>query len=317
MNNKRKYKNVKILLVNLLLIISLVLTGCGNSSKQDKSVQTETKSTETSQFDSSSTVHFINTGNSDSILIENNGEFALIDGGNTDDDNLIKNYLKKENVKTLKYLIVTHPHADHIGALDTVVKNFEVTNIFIGSGKSKTKTYNSFLDSAKKKNISPAIPTDGQTIVLGKGTLALYNGKGIDGKNLNNYSIVTKYTNGKDSFLLMGDAEKDVESKYKSVLGTADVLKVGHHGSSSSSSPDFVKSVNPKFIVILTGENNYGHPHKETVDLFKNLKIPVYRSDESGDIIFKSTGTGVNTDAKVGDYKNNSSNETKPDKDDE
>lgn len=298
-----------------MIIMSSLLVGC-SSTEQKQEVSTgnveqnqvvDNIQDNTQKDKGNSKVHFIDTGNSDSILIENNGEFMLIDGGDTDDDNTVNNYLNNIGVKKLKYVLATHPHADHIGALDTVVLNFDVENFLIGSGKATTKAYKMLLSNANSKGITPTTPNENSDYALGNGTLKFYNTAGMGSSNLNDSSVIVKYTNGNDDFLFTGDAEYKVELKYKDVFGDIDVLKAGHHGSSSSSNEEFVKSIKPEHVLLLTGENNYGHPHKEVVDLYKKLNIPVYRSDESGHIIVTSSGNGVAFNTEPDSYNSGSS----------
>ena len=307
---KKKFSKV----LASILVASSLLVGCSSTeTKQDISTgnieqnQVVTNTQDNTQNEGNSKVHFIDTGNSDSILIENNGEFMLIDGGDTDDDDTVNNYLNKIGVKELKYVLATHPHADHIGALDTVVLNFDVDNLFIGSGKATTKAYKMLLSNASSKGITPTVPNEDSAYTLGNGILKFYNTKGVGSSNLNDSSVILKYTNGNDDFLFTGDAEYKVELKYKDVFGDIDVLKAGHHGSSSSSNRDFIEAIAPEHVLLLTGENSYGHPHKEVVDLFKELNIPVYRSDESGDIIVTSSGNGVTFNTEPDSYNSGSS----------
>lgn len=246
-------------------------------------------------------IHFINTGNSDAILIENNGKFAMIDTGNTDDDSTVKSYLQNQGVEKLDYLILTHFHADHIGSADTVISDFEVETTLVPNGDADTQVYKDYINALSNKGLQPSVPLEGSKFELGSATLTVYNTEG-GSSNENNNSLVVLYENGEDRALFMGDAESEVESKLS--IGDVDLLKVGHHGSNTSSSESFINDVNPEYAVILVGQpNQYGHPNQETLSLFEAKEIPVYRTDEQGDIVFVSTGKGLTTDLKAGSYK--------------
>ena len=235
-----------------------------------------------------SKIHFISTGNSDAILICNNNEYALIDGGDNNDEKMLVNYLKNQGVNELKYLILTHPDADHCGGLDAVVNNFTIKNVFVGNGDAETKTYQEFVTACINKNLQPSVPLENKIFKLGNGTLKFYNQKS-NYNDANNNSLITLYTNNSIKCLLMGDAKQEVESILPlNEIGKIDILKVGHHGAKTSSSDNFIKSINPKYAVICCGKNNkYGHPHKETLETLQKYNVKVFRTDIDGNIIFK------------------------------
>ena len=289
-----------------LMISTMVLMGC--STKDVTKTPTPTSpitQEQSSEVKGNSYVHFIDTGNSDSILIEDNGEFMLIDGGDVDDDKVVDDYLKSIGVTKIKYLLMSHGHADHIGAFDTVVKNYDIEYVLAGNGTATTKTYESFVLAMKEKSLKFTKPEENKVYKLGNGELKFYNVNSTDVSDLNNTSVIALYSHGEDDFLFTGDAETSIELKYKDIIGDIDVLKAGHHGSATSSSEVFLKTVKPEYVVLLTGENSYGHPHKEVVDLLEKLSIETYRSDESGDIIATSTGNGITFNTKPGSYTAN------------
>lgn len=248
-----------------------------------------------------SKIHVINTGNSDSILITG-GKNVLIDGGDNDDEQAVVNYLKNNGVNKIDYLISTHPHADHVGGLDAVVSSISVGQAFIANGSADTKTYTDFVKAMANKGLKPSVPLEGAKFILGNGEyIQIFNGNG--GKHANEQSLVTLYVNGNDKSLFMGDAEEGTEGELLSKLPKVDMLKVGHHGSKSSSSSSFINKVSPQIAVVTAGKDNkYGHPHKETMDKLKNNGIVVHRTDECGSIVFNSTGSGIKTGCKTGSY---------------
>ena len=258
-------------------------------------------------------IHFINTGNSDAILIQEGSKAALIDGGDNDDESTVVSYLKKQGVNELEYIFATHPDADHIGGLDAVVDSIPVKRIYVSNGEANTKTYADFITSMANKGLNTSVPLLNSEFKLGKSKFKVLSV--ANEKDINNNSIVLEYTNGNDKILFMGDAGREIESSIN--VSDVDLLKVGHHGSRTSSDSSFIKKVNPEYAVITVGANNrYGHPHKETMNTLKNNNIEVHRSDECGDIIFISTGNGLEVNCKIGSYnignkKQSSSSSTK------
>lgn len=245
-------------------------------------------------------IHFINTGNSDSILITQGAKAALIDAGDNDDEQRVVSYLQKHGVNELQYVFATHPHADHIGGLDSVVNSIPVKNLFVSNGGADTKTYSDFINALANKGIYPSVPRLDEKFKLGNATFKVLSV--ANANDPNNNSIVLEFVNGKDKALFMGDAEKEIESNLN--LGNVDLIKIGHHGSHSSSSQDFLERVTPQYAVITCGKDNkYGHPNKETMNTLKDMNIEVHRSDECGDIVFKSTGNGFTVDCKKGSYE--------------
>ena len=216
-------------------------------------------------------IHYISTGNSDCILISDNGHYAMIDGADNDDEQFLVNYLTNLGIKQLDYLILTHPDADHAGGLDAVVKNFTVKQVFVGNGNADTKTYKDFISSCMDKQLQPSVPMPNQTFTLGNGSFQFFN-----------------QTSQRDS-------GKEVEATLPlDKIGKVDVLKVGHHGSKTSSSDTFIKAVAPKYAVICCGKDNkYGHPHQETLDVLSKNNITTYRTDLNGTVIATSDGKNV------------------------
>lgn len=297
----------KISCLFLIVILGYTQIGC-QSQKLETNTQVvkDFNSQEISKEESNvenSEIHFIDTGNSDSILIIQNGKAALIDGGDNDDEELVVSYLKNQGVKELEYIFATHPHADHIGGLDAVINEIKVNNLYVSNGDSDTKTYRDFIQAASNKGLYPSVPLLGSKFKLESSTFEVLSV--ANGNDPNNNSIVLLYTNGNDKVLLMGDAEEEVERNINP--GKIDLLKVGHHGSHSSSSEEFINKINPQYGVILVGKNNkYGHPHVETMDLLKDKNIEVHRSDECGHIIFTSTGNGLEVNCSPASYNSGS-----------
>jgi len=252
----------------------------------------------TAQAASALKLHFLDVGQADCIFVQlPNGQTMLIDSGNNDDASVVVAYLKKQNVKKINYLIATHPHEDHIGSMDSVVRSFQIGKIFMPKATTTTKTFEDLLLAVKAKGLKINTAKAG-IVVLNQGNLMI-NFVAPCGSNyddLNNWSAVTRIQYGNNSFLLMGDAEVLSEQEILSSGANikADVLKVGHHGSSSSTSSAFLKSVKPKYAVISVGTGNkYGHPHKVTLTKLANAKVQVCRTDRDGTIIVTSDGKNI------------------------
>ncbi|MCA1074035.1 MBL fold metallo-hydrolase [Clostridium bowmanii] len=289
-----------------------------NSDENTKTVNENTKvtdeNTKITQYEGKKTnstlngnlkVHFINVGQADSILIQQGSKFMLIDAGNNGDGKLVKNYLLQQGVKKLDYVIGTHPHEDHMGGLDYIINDFNIGKIFLPKATSTTKTFGDVVAAIKNKGMKATVPSPGETFNLGSAKCTILAPNSTKYKDLNNYSVVVKLEFGNNSFILTGDAEDISESEIlqKGFNIKADVLKVGHHGSRSSTSDEFLAKVNPKYAIISTEKgNDYGHPHKETMDKLKNKNIPVYRTDELGTIIATSNGKTISFNTKPGSY---------------
>lgn len=255
-------------------------------------------------------IHFIDTGNSDSVLIKEGENAMLIDGGDNDDGDSIVKYLKSNNITKLDYLIATHPHADHIGGLDEVVRRIETERVYVANGDADTKTYLDFIGAVAEKGIDPSVPLGNTKYMLGNSWFEVFNING--GNDTNNQSLVISFNNGEDKILFMGDAEKDTESEIIGNLGDVDILKAGHHGSRSSSSQAFLDKVKPEYAMLMCSNGNkYGHPHIEVTSRLEDMNVEVHRSDECGNVVFISTGSGVKTECKIGSYLPGDKNSSK------
>ncbi len=239
-------------------------------------------------------IYYIDVGQADSILIKNEEEYMLIDGGNNNDGPLLVKYFQELGIQNFKYLVGTHPHEDHIGGLDNIIDNFNIENIFIPDVFTVTRTFEDFLDSMDRKNLTYTVPALNSTYTLGESTIEIiYTGNNEN--DLNNSSIVIKLVYKETSYLFTSDITSVTEKKILNKNIKADVLKVGHHGSKHSSQDDFIKKVNPKYAIISVGkDNSYNHPAPRTLDTLDKYNIKTYRTDELGTIKLTSDGYNIN-----------------------
>lgn len=247
-------------------------------------------------------VHYIDVGQADSILIQTpNGKNMLIDAGNNADGSAIVAYLKKLGVNRVDVLVATHPHEDHIGGMTTVVNSFSIGKIYMPKVTNTTKTYTDLIKAISSKGLKIDEAKAGVNIdidqSLSKLIIVAPNSKTYD--NMNDYSAVIRLVYKSTSFLFAGDAagvsEKEMVSNGISL--SADVLKVGHHGSSTSTTSAFLKAVAPKYAVISVGkDNDYGHPNPATISRLDQAKVKIYRTDISGTIIASSNGSVITFD---------------------
>ena len=253
------------------------------------------------------TVHYLDVGQADSIFIElPNKETILIDAGNNGDGEIIVNYIKNLNYDTINYLVGTHPHEDHIGGLDTVINTFNIDKIYMPKAQTNTITFKDVLKAIQDKGLKVNTAKVGVNILnIDNLNIDIIAPKDEIYDNLNNYSAVIKLTYGNNSFLFMGDAETLSENEITTDV-KVDVLKVGHHGSNTSTSQTFLNKVKPTYAVISIGkDNSYGHPANEVLALLNEFNVNVFRTDEQGTIIISSDGNTISTNNRPSPYESN------------
>lgn len=240
-------------------------------------------------------VHFIDVGQGDAILIQSKDAAMLVDAGENSMGEVVVDYLQSQGVESLDYVIGTHPHSDHIGGLDVVIDNLEVNKVILPDKIHTTKTFEDVIDAIDDKNLKITKPIVGTTYSLGNANFTIIAPNSKSYSNLNDYSAGIKLTYGEHSFLMVGDAEvlSEKEILNNGINLSSNVLKVSHHGSSTSSSKAFIDAIDPEYAVITVGENDYGHPHKEIMEDLTSRKIPIYRTDEDQTIIFTTDGTSL------------------------
>lgn len=242
-------------------------------------------------------VYYLDVGQGDSTLIRTpKNQYILIDAGNNNQGNNVVKYLNHLGVKTLDAVVATHPDADHIGGLDDVIKSINVKSVYAPKVSHTTDTYKDFLLAVKNKGLTIKQAKKDVTIPLNGGVTAKFLAPVNEyGSDLNEWSAVLKVQYKSNSFLFAGDAEIKSETdmlKNKASL-KADVLKVGHHGSSTSSSKKFIDEVKPKYAIISVGKNSYGHPNAGILSRLKNVGANVMRTDQKGTITAISNGSTI------------------------
>ncbi|MBD5476565.1 MAG: MBL fold metallo-hydrolase [Lachnospiraceae bacterium] len=271
-------------LINLLLISAVVLGGFWSG-----------RITVTAAKPDLMEVHYIDVGQGDATLITCGGHTMLIDAGDDTKGTTIQNYLQKQKIKSLDYLMLTHPDADHIGGAPVIITKFDIGKVFVSNYEKDTKTYQKLIQALDNKRLKYITPDIKSVYTLGTATITVI-APNDEYDNPNDASVACIIQNGDTRFLFTGDAgveaEKDILDNGIDI--SADVYKAGHHGSKYSSSMEFVKAVKPTYAVISCGENNsYGQPHAQTLNTLRTNGVKVYRTDEAGTIVVSSDGKEI------------------------
>ena len=294
------FKNLMKFLAVFLLSLSLTaaFSACGSAAPSVSSGGAKTSAS--AKGGSQLTVRMLDIGQGDAFLLEKDGKFVMIDTGDIEHRDQIVALLHKYKVKEISKIIITHPHADHLGGMNAIFKNFKVDAIYDDGMPAGTGSYKNYLKQIKEKKIPYHVLKAGDEVdffdgvkfnVLGP-VKVIKDQKG--NSDFNNNSIVGRLTYGSFSMMFTGDAEQEEEKTILGKGGTlkSDVLKVGHHGSRTSTSPAFLKAVSPKNAFISCGQgNDYGHPHKVTIDKLEKAKVQIYRTDRNGTVTLTSDGS--------------------------
>lgn len=279
-----------------LLFLLASLTGCLNLTDTPNGNQTAPITTNAPVGDGSTiSVHFIDVGQADSALVICGGKTLLIDGGNVADSNLIYAYLEKLNITHLDYVVCTHAHEDHVGGLSGALTHSTAGTVMAPVTDYNSKAFRNFAERAVERAGKITVPTPGDSFSMGDATVTVL-GPVKEYDETNNTSIVLRIVFGEVSFLFTGDMESDAETDLieSGVNLRSTVLKVGHHGSSTSTSYRFLREVAPIYGVISVGTgNSYGHPTETVLSRLRDADVQLYRTDLQGDIICTSDGKTV------------------------
>lgn len=268
----------------ITLLLALVLCGCS-----------QTAPTPTPSVNEQLKVHFIDVGQADSILLEFNGHFALVDGGNSADGVDVATYLQLLGVQKLELVVATHPHEDHIGGLSDILRVIPADTIWSPEIEGTSNAIRNFLEAVSDQEKELEQPTVGQVFQLGSATITVL-GPVKEYSEVNNQSIVLMVQFGDTRFLLASDMEREAENALVESGADlkADVLKVGHHGSENATGYIFLREVMPTYAVISCGkDNSYGHPHEDPLSRLRDAEVTVLRTDECETIVARSDGKDI------------------------
>lgn len=282
-------------LISLFLLLSVLLCGCA---------EVEVVVGETTPKAASGkgylTVHFLDVGQADCALIESDGEFMLIDGGNRDDGQFVVSFLEQQGVEELDTVVCTHAHEDHVGGLPAVLAVYPTGKVYSPTKTYSSNIYDDFLYYVDQQGLEVILPGPGETFSVG-GAQVLVLGPVMSYAETNDTSIVLRIDYGESSFLFTGDMETAAENdmldhwgEKNSHIFQVDVLKVGHHGSNTSTGYRFLHEVDPAYGIISCGkDNSYGHPHDEPMSRLNQAGVSLFRTDELGTVIATTSGDDI------------------------
>lgn len=305
---KKKNKEKLIVIITILIALFGILKHFNIFESKDTLV-------DSSINENKLEIHYLDVGQGDSTLIKSGESSMLIDSGIKENSERIVEYIRSLNIGKLDYVIATHPHEDHIGGLEYIIDTIPVENIIMPNAVHNTRTFEGLLDSIERNGLEITQAVSGDRYKLGLSEFLIIGPNSKEYGNLNNYSVSMKLDYKNTSFMFTGDAEKLAElemvEKYSNYL-SSDVLKVGHHGSNTSTSDEFLEAVNPNLAVISVGKDNkYNHPNTEVIESLNKKNIKIYDTANQGDIILYTDGehieieNGENIKAKDKDFLGN------------
>ena len=307
--NKRQVKSIVSLIILVILLLAsrfdldIVQNRIAKSSIQSENTNNTTRNIVYMQTgdvqenvdleNDNLNILFLYVGQADSTLIKLKDKVMLIDAGNNEDGINISNFLKSEGISKIDYLVGTHADEDHIGGLDDIVNELEIGKIFMPKIGEDAKNYQNVVKAAKKKNLEIENPKIGDKFTINDANCEIMSVQNEGDYSENNSSIVIQMNYGKTKYLFMGDAEKETENSRK--WEKVDVLKVGHHGSNTSSSESFLEQVRPYYAVIEVGKNNsYRLPNKYTISRIEKIGATILRTDTNKTSFYiKSDGNEI------------------------
>lgn len=304
-----KYK-LAILTLVITLLVSASLTGCYTMwpVSTETTIPSTHKQEYTEGIDGNLQVHMINVGQADSFLLVQEGNVALVDCGTRSTGKDAVEYIKGLDITKIDYVFGTHPHDDHMGGMYDIITNFEIGKIIlpkVSEGQVTTNWYIKLMKQIVEGGYEVEYSQTGNMYQLGKAVIKILWQSNEPQKNVNNYSNIMKVSFGEMDIIMTGDAETEIE---KEVINAelnleAEIIKIGHHGSDTSSSDEFLNEVNPQYALISAKlGNKYNHPTEITMKKLQQRNIIVYRTDECDTVIATITANGVTFSSKPGDY---------------
>ncbi|MCL1884447.1 MAG: MBL fold metallo-hydrolase [Defluviitaleaceae bacterium] len=292
--------SLKFVLVFLTILLLVLLSACERNNSQSEVTLSElnVQVRETPEVEELNpadllSVHFLDVGEGDAILLVQGNYTMLVDGGPAEKGTTVFSYLRNQGIERLDYMVATHPFADHIGGLPDVLQRMNVRNVLLPMVYHDTPAYNTFLFAVENSGAEVAVPFAGDSFNLGDARITVLSPNITDEwENRANYSIVLRVDFGSTSFLLPVDAMREVEATLldSPVTLSADVLKVARHGASSATTSGFLDAVNPSIAVISAGESN-SFLSQEVLRRLTNAGIHIFRTDINGNIVITSDGT--------------------------
>ncbi len=288
-----------ILSIFTLYMLLLALSGCSQEAAAGpEAAAYSVEQAQVPEDADSLNVYFFDVGQGDCTILTLGEHAMIVDAGENDKGTAVQSYLNYLGIDSLDYAVLTHPDSDHIGGMDVVLYKFDCDTILMPDKETDTRTYDDVIQAMKAKDETAVHPEPGDTFSFGDASFTVLSPLKEYSDN-NNNSLVLRLTHGENTFLFTGDAEEPAEEamldKWDNL--SADVLKLGHHGSNTATSADFLDAVSPEYAVVSCGEDNkYGHPHAETLNKLRERRITVYRTDEQGTIIASSDGKTITWD---------------------
>lgn len=283
----QKKAGKKSLVSLILLSLILMLAACGG-------LRSDAAQTEEQPY---LRVDFVDVGQADFILVECDGVYMTIDGGNTADSMIIYSLLKERGIEEIDTVVITHAHEDHYGGVSAILNYAKVNRVYCSVDEYVNGAFGSVLEAISREGLEITIPVPGEAFTLGSALVQIL-GPVDTYEDPNNMSIVLKITFGDRSFLFTGDAEREAENDIINAGFdiSADVLKVGHHGSYTSTSYVWLKTVDPQYAVISSNRGEfpeYNHPHEEVVSRLRDKEVTVYRTDLQGTVTLITYGDEI------------------------
>lgn len=319
--NGRKKKLTKALLAIIILVLVIIVETVITSDEQQEPEQPNISNSQTQEQPTEVTgdlkLHMIDVGQADSFLFVKGDKVALVDCGTRSTGKDAVEYIKSLGITRIDYVFGTHPHDDHMGGMYDIITNFEIGKIIIPQVKEGQVTANWYIKLMKQiveKNYEVEYSKTGNEYSLGDAKIQIVWQSELEQDNVNNYSNIIKVCLGDMDVLMTGDAETEIEEEVlrSGVQIDAEILKVGHHGSDTSSSDIFLDDVNPDYgLISCKVGNKYEHPTKDTIEKLQQREVEVYRTDECGTVIATITPSGVTFNCEPGDYLSGSELEEK------